>query len=158
MESTASSKLGIPKGSPTKVGLPPNYTPHKCSLNPANNLYKNIPIDIVLNILSYDRRFIIRKDKVITINLLDLKKFKNINKMLFNRLLQKKPKSVRIYVNNIDNGIWFAYSIKLTYYLIINYHINFMNKIGDIYFVMTKNINGYHSIEGYNVVQKIKIK
>ena len=78
--------------------------------------------------------------------------------MLFNRLLQKKPKSVRIYVNNIDNGIWFAYSIKLTYYLIINYHINFMNKIGDIYFVMTKNINGYHSIEGYNVVQKIKIK
>jgi hypothetical protein len=32
-----------------------------------------------------------------------------------------------------------------------------MEKIGDIYFIMTKNINGNHSIEGYNVVEKMEI-
>ena len=37
MVSAASPKLGIPKGSPTKVGLPPDYTPHKCFLNPAKS-------------------------------------------------------------------------------------------------------------------------
>jgi hypothetical protein len=60
-----------------------------------NTLLKNIPTDIVINILSYDRRFIIRKDKIITIDLLDLKKFKNINKMLFNRLLQKNQNQLK---------------------------------------------------------------
>ena len=41
--SATSTKLRIPKGSPSNVGLPPDYTPHKFSLNPTySDTYKEL--------------------------------------------------------------------------------------------------------------------
>jgi hypothetical protein len=39
-----------------------------------NILLKNISMDLVKKILSYDKRFIIHKGQIIVINLLDIKK------------------------------------------------------------------------------------
>ena len=70
-------------------------------------------MDIIKKILSYDRRFIIRKGSIITIDVLDVKKFKNINKLLFNNLLQRKPKPLMKYSENIEMNRWVLYQLKL---------------------------------------------
>jgi hypothetical protein len=105
-----------------------------------NKLFKKIPIDVIKIILSYDRRFIIRKNDIITIDILDLKKYKNINKLLFNNLLKTIPKPIMKNIRHSEGKKWFYYEIKFKTKFKIYYHVDYMGNMGDIYFVMFKNI------------------
>jgi hypothetical protein len=123
-----------------------------------DNLLKKLPMDIIKIILSYDKRFIIRKGYIITIDTIDLKKYNNINKLLFNNLLQKKSRPRMKNIRDMQGKKWQYYQIKLGINFIIYYHINYMQQFKDICFIMTKKIICDSSMDDYNIIAKIKIK
>ncbi len=123
-----------------------------------DNLLKKLPMDIIKIILSYDKRFIICKGYIITIDTIDLKKYDNINKLLFNNLLQKKSRPIMKNIRDMQGKKWQYYQIKLGINFIIYYHINYMQQFGDICFIMTKKIICNSFIDDYNIIAKNKIK
>jgi hypothetical protein len=121
-----------------------------------DNILKKIPMDIILKILSYDKRFIIRKGKIIVINLLDLNKFRNLNKLLFNNLLLSNPRPTLLKFNYYEGIIsWLCYEIKFKNNFRILYHIDHMGEPGAILYVMFKRIYDdrilYISPNGYEI-------
>jgi hypothetical protein len=51
--------------------------------------FKQLPMDVVKYILAYDKRFVIRRGKIILVNKLDMNKYKTA---VLNLLLLKRPK------------------------------------------------------------------
>ena len=120
------------------------------------NTLKKLPMDIVKIILSYDKRFIILKNKIIIINLLDHKKYRNVSNLLFNNLLLRNPRPTLIKFNYYEGIIsWLCYEIKFKNNFRIIYHIDHMGKPGVILYVMFKRIFDdrllYMSPNGYEI-------
>jgi hypothetical protein len=82
-------------------------------------------MDVVKYILPYDKRFVIRRGKIIIVNKLDMNKYKTA---VLNILLLKKPKIEHSTTCSAGTGNWDVYAVEFSNRCGIRYNIDYMGK------------------------------
>lgn len=85
--------------------------------------FKQLPMDVVKYILPYDKRFVIRRGKIILVNKLDMNKYKTA---VLNILLLKKPKIEHSTTCSSGTGNWDVYAVEFSNGCGIRYNIDYM--------------------------------
>jgi hypothetical protein len=114
------------------------------------NKFKNLPVDIVKQLLPYDKRFVIRNGEIIIINKLDMNKYKTF---VLNLLLLKKPQIYCVTtMSSCRKKEWEAFCVEFSNRYGIHYNIGYMGNKDSIRYTF-----GYNEEYCYSSIQTMDI-
>jgi hypothetical protein len=110
---------------------------------------RKLPIDIIKHILPYDKRFVLRNGEIISINKLDMNKYKHA---ILNLLLLRKPQVYSIKTMSAGTGEWDVHCVEFSNRFGIHYNVDYMGNKDTLVYTF-----GYNEEYCYSPIYTIDI-
>jgi hypothetical protein len=111
--------------------------------------FRKLPMDIIKHILPYDKRFVLRNGEIISINKLDMNKYKHA---ILNLLLLRKPQVYSIKTMSAGTGEWDVHCVEFSNRFGIHYNVDYMGNKDTLVYTF-----GYNEEYCYSPIHTIDI-